>query len=62
MFWKIWRVVAVIIFVAFFAVCFRDNCAFIYHTDTTASFTVWSELVLLFTSLFMSLVDVFFGG
>lgn len=61
MFWRVWRIVTGLLFISFFIICFGDNCAFIYHNDNTAHFTIYAELTVLFGWLVMALIDIFFG-
>lgn len=61
MFWKVWRAITLLLFVAFVVICFADNCSFIYHTDTTSSFIIQTELTLLVLALMAAIVDIFFG-
>ena len=61
MFWNIWRIVAGIIFVLFFVICFADGCSFIYHTETSGLTMAKIQLTMLIVSLVMLLIEIFFS-
>lgn len=50
-----------LLLIAFFIVYFSDNCAFIYHDNSTAYFTIRAETIILFIWLAMAVIDVLFG-